>query len=198
MQTINCTQGSDEWFAAKRGKITSSEFSKVLNKETGRGLYMRKLVAERLTGITQDGYHNDIMERGKEVEQQARIYYEELNGYKVKDVGFVAKDDYVGASPDGMVGDDGLAEIKCPNSTTHIDTLLRGKMPTGYTPQVQGQMWVCDRKWCDFISFDPRLKKRPFFCIRVYRDEKYIMVLSAAVEQFKKELQEIIKQIEGE
>ncbi len=198
MNIVNCEQGSEEWFAAKRGKATSSEFSQVLNKQTGRGLYMRKLVAERLTGITQDDYQNNIMERGQKIEEQARTYYEELNGCKVKQVGFVEMDEYVGCSPDGLVGDDGLIEIKSPNTTTHIDTLLRGKMPTIYVPQIQGQMWVCERKWCDWISFDSRLKSRPFFCTRVYRDDKYIMVLSAAIEQFKKEMMEIIKQIKGE
>jgi len=198
MEIIDCIQGSEEWFAVKCGKVSASCFSDVLCKGSGRKTYMMKLVAERLTGITQDGYTNAVMDRGGEVEQQARIYYEELNECKVESAGFVVASDFVGCSPDGLVGDKGLVEIKCPNTTTHIETILKAKMPTKYVPQVQGQIWVTERKWCDFISFDPRLKQHPFFCIRVFRDDEYITILSAAVEQFEKELTEITNKIKGE
>lgn len=198
MEIIECQQGSEEWFAARLGKVTASCFSDVLCKGTGRKTYMMRLVAERLTGIVQNSYTNAVMERGNEIEPQARVYYEELNECEVNTfVGFWAMNNDVGASPDGVVGDDGLVEIKCPNTTTHIETILKDKMPTKYIPQVQGQMWVMDRKWCDFISFDPRLTQHPFFCIRVFRDEKYIMILSAAVKQFLQELNELIKTVKG-
>lgn len=198
VEFLDCEQGSEEWFRVRLGKITASRFKDVLSKGTGRKTYMMKLVAERLTGVVQDGYTNSVMERGIEVEPQAREYYERVVGNKVKEVGFVSFDSDIGASPDGLIGDDGEIEIKCPNSTTHINTLLKGKMPTEYIPQVQGQLWVCERKFCDFISFDPRLKKRPFFCIRVSRDDKYIDMLSASVEQFRQEMLGIIKKVEGE
>ena len=198
MKVIDCVQGSDEWLAARLGKVTASRFDDVLCKGRGRKTYMMKLVAEQLTGLAQNEYSNAVMERGIEIEPQARTYYEELNECKVESVGFVIKDDFVGCSPDGLVGDEGLVEIKCPNTTTHIDTILKAKMPTKYIPQVQGQIWVCERKWTDFVSFDPRLKQHPFFCIRIFRDENYIMILEAAIEQFVKELNEIIEKVKGE
>lgn len=198
MKIIDCIQGSDEWFAIRCGKVTASCFSDVLNAGSGRKTYMMRVIAERLTGITQNGYHNKIMDRGSEVEPQARVYYEELNECKVESVGFIAKDDFIGCSPDGLVGKDGTVEIKCPLTTTHLHYILTGKMPAIYRPQVQGGMFVTGRKWCDFISFDPLLKQHPFFCIRIFRDDKYIMVLELAIEQFLKELQEIIKKVKGE
>ncbi len=198
MKISLCEQGADIWLDIKRGTVSASHFSEVLSKSTGRKTYMMKLVAERLTGLTQNGYSNTIMERGIEVEPQARVYYEELNECKVVQVGFIIRDDNeTGCSPDGLVGDDGLVEIKCPNTTTHIDTILKGKMQASYVPQVQGQMWVAERKWCDYISFDPRLEQHPFFCTRIFRDDSYIMVLEAAVNQFVKEMKEIIAKVKG-
>ncbi len=197
MQIIECIQGSEEWFKARLGKVTASCFSDVLSNGTGRKTYMMRLVAERLTGIPQNTYTNAIMERGSEIEPQARVYYEELNECKVEQVGFVACDGDIGCSPDGLVGNDGGVEIKCPNTTTHIETILQAKMPTKYKSQVQGSMWVTGRKWWDWISFDPRLTQHPFFCIRVFRDEKEIMVISKAVEYFVKELNEIIDKVKG-
>jgi len=163
----------------------------VLNKGTGRGLYMRKLAAERLTGESQAGYSNENMENGVEVEPQAREYYEMVNHCSVEQVGFIKRDDWVGTSPDGLVGRDGLIEIKCPIPSTHIDNILKARMPT----QVQGQLWVSERKWCDFISYCPAIKDRPFFCKRIPRDEEYIHKLAVAVVMFVEELKTIIKRM---
>ncbi len=198
MTIIDCIQGSDEWFTAKRGKVTASHFSEILNTGSGRKTYMMRVIAERLTGITQTGYQDKNMEGGIELEPQAKVYYEELNECKVESVGFIAKNDFVGCSPDGLVSKEGLVEIKCPLTTTHLNYILKGKMPAIYKPQVQGGMFVTGRKWCDFVSFDPLLKQHPFFCTRVFRDDKYIMVLELAIEQFLKELQEIIQKVKGE
>lgn len=195
MKIIDCEQGSDEWFAARLGKVTASCFSDVLNKKTGRGTYMIKLAAERLTGLSQDGYSNAVMERGKEIEPEAREYYAETRGQIISQIGFAELSEDVGASPDGLVGDDGQVEIKCPNSTTHISYILKNKMPTKYIPQVQGQLWVTGRQWCDFISYDPRLDKRPFWLIRVKRDEDYIKTLEAATNVFIEELKELIAKV---
>ena len=123
-----------------------------------------------------------------EVEAYAREYYEAINKCKVEQVGFIELDDYIGCSPDGLVGDDGLIEIKCPNSTTHIDTLLTQKVPTGYIKQMQGQMWVSGRQWCDFVSFDPRVKDRPFWSKRVMRDDKIIAELEIGIDMFVREM----------
>lgn len=196
MKIIDCEQGSDEWYQARLGKATASEFHNVLNKKTGRGTYMIKLAAERLTGECQDGYTNAVMERGKELEAEARECYETLYGQEIIQVGFAEFDEWIGASPDGLIGEDGLLELKCPNSTTHITNIIKGKMPTKYIPQVQGQLWVTGRKWCDFASYDPRLMSRPFWSVRIQRDEEYIKNLNAATNVFIDELQELIAKIE--
>lgn len=196
MKIIDCIQGSDEWFAARLGKATASCFSEVLNKKTGRGTYMIKLAAERLTGLPQDSYSNAVMERGKEVEPEARECYEVIYHEKVVQVGFVELNEWIGASPDGLIGDEGLAELKCPNTTTHISYILKDKMPAKYIPQVQGQLWVTGRKWCDFISYDPRLSSRPLWSVRIQRDEEYIRNLEAATNVFVKELKELIAKVE--
>ena len=135
------------------------------------------------------------MERGKEVEPEARDYYSTLKGRDIIQVGFVEYNEWVGASPDGFA-DDGLVEIKCPNSTTHITNIIKGKMPTKYIPQVQGQLWVTKRAWCDFVSYDPRVTSKPFFCVRIPRDDEYIATLEAATNVFVTELQELISKVE--
>jgi len=196
MKIIDCIQGSDEWFEARLGFVTASNFHKVLNKKTGRGLYMRKLAAERLTVLPEDSYKSDVMECGTETEQEARRFYEQANDCIIEQVGFVTRDEWVGGSPDGMVGKEGLIEIKCPLSSTHIENILSGKMPTTYIPQVQGLLWVTDRKWCDFVSFDIRVTSHPMFCVLVARDEEYITTLLLQVTQFVKELKEMINKID--
>ena len=193
MRTVKihkCEQGSDEWFAVKLGKVSASHFSEVLNKKAGRKTYMYRLLGERLSGESYEGYSNKIIERGTVVEHDARAYYEALHG-KIEQVGFVELNDYVGCSPDGLVGLDGLVEIKCPQPNTHIKYIDKNKMPTEYYAQVQGNLWVTGRKWCDFISFVPQVKSKPFWMIRVQRDEEYIATLAVAVETFISEMKEL-------
>jgi len=192
----NCEQGSEEWFAVKCGKISASHFGDVLNKKTGRRTYMLKVLAERMSGESMNGYSNKAMEDGIETEPLAREYYEQLFG-EVQQVGFVELNDYVGCSPDGLIGDDGGMEIKCPYPNTHIDYILSNKMPAVYIPQVQGNMWVTGRKWWDFVTFCPKIKDRPFWHIRVERDEKYIHVLSLEVERFISEMKELEDKIKS-
>ena len=157
--------------------------------------YMADLIAERMSGETEDGFCSDAMKRGIEVEAEAREYYEGFNHVTVDQVGFCKLTEDIGCSPDGMVLDAGLIEIKCPNHSTHIKYILNDKMPSKYVNQVQGQLWVTDRKWCDFISFDPQIKQRPFWSIRVMRDEAYIQKLAVEVNQFIIELEELVKKI---
>ncbi len=194
---IDCVQGSDEWFEARLGFVTASNFHKVLNKRTGRGLYMRKLAAERLTGCREESYKNEIMEYGTETEQEARKYYETANDCKIEQVGFVLKDEWIGGSPDGFVGKEGIIEIKCPLASTHIEHILSGKMPAKHTPQVQGLLWVTGRKWCDFVSFDPKVLSKPMFCIRIEQDKEYFKTLAGEVGLFVGELKETIDKING-
>lgn len=196
MKIVDCIQGSDEWFEARLGFVTASNFSKVLNKKTGRGLYMRKLAAERLTSCREESYKNEIMEYGTETEQAARSFYEKANDYIIEQVGFACRDEWIGGSSDGFVGQDGIVEIKCPLSSTHIETILNGKMPSKHIPQIQGLLWVTDRKWCDFVSFDPKMVAKPMFCVRIERDKGYFKMLAGEVGIFVSELQAMINKID--
>ncbi len=192
MKIFRCEQGTEEWFAVKLGKVSASHFSDVLNKKSGRRTYMYRLLGERLSGESYEAYSNKTMERGSEVEAEARAYYEALYGV-VEQVGFVQLNDNVGCSPDGLPGTDGLIEIKCPFPSTHARYIIENTLPTAHKPQVQGNLWITGRQWCDFISFDPRVKARPFWKIRVYRDEKYISELHIQIQMFVNELNKMMK-----
>lgn len=202
MKIIECEQGTDEWLLARSGKVTASCFKDAIAQnraKTGPGVstekYMNRLLAERMGAEPQETYSNDTMDRGSMVEQEAREEYEEATGYKVTQVGFVERDEDVGCSPDGLVGDDGMIEIKCPNSSTHIGYCRGNRLPTTYVPQVQGQLWVCERKWCDFVSYDPRIKDKPYFRIRVKRDEDYIKELEIKIRMFTMEMKRIFEKL---
>ncbi|RLC76268.1 MAG: exonuclease [Chloroflexi bacterium] len=183
-------QGSQEWFKIRCGKVTASHFKEVISKGKTRMTYLLKLAAERTTGVVQPTFQNEAMRWGSETEPQARAYYERVTGNKVEQVGFVELNEYVGVSPDGIVGD-GLLEVKCPNTATHIGYMKTGKLPSTYKAQVQGQMWVADKQWCEFVSFDPRCSE-PYFCIRVERDDDYIAGLIESTREFVMELKKTV------
>ena len=192
----NIIQGSPEWFAVRLGKVTASRVAEVVAKtksgpSASRANYMALLICERLTGAAAESYSNAAMQHGTDTEPLALSAYEALRGILVQAEGFVLHPDIAqsGASPDGLVGDTGLIEIKCPNTATHLDTLLGKKMPTKHRAQVQWQMACTGRKWCDFISFDPRMPDNmQFFCVRVMRDSGMIDELEREVEKFLFEL----------
>ena len=189
-------QRTEEWFAARLGKVTASRVADVVAKtksgySASRANYMAELICERLTGSKGDSYQNAAMLWGTNTEPMARAAYESRTGELVEEVGFVLHNGIMeaGCSPDGFVGEDGLIEIKCPNTATHIDTLLSKEAPSKYIPQMQWQMACTGRKWCDFISYDPRMPENmQFFCIRVNRDPNVIMDLETEVEKFLFEL----------
>lgn len=189
-------QRTEEWFAARLGKVTASRVADVVAKtksgySASRANYMAELICERLTGSKGDSYQNAAMLWGTNTEPMARAAYESRTGELVEEVGFVLHNNILeaGCSPDGFVGEDGLIEIKCPNTATHIDTLLSKEAPSKYVPQMQWQMACTGRKWCDFISYDPRMPENmQFFCIRVHRDPNIIMDLETEVEKFLFEL----------
>lgn len=157
-------QGTPDWFAARCGKVTASRISDVIARtKTGysasRATYMGQLIAERLTGVVVDGFKSEAMQWGTDHEAEARSVYEMFTGFSIVQTGFVIHPAYPmsGASPDGLVAKDGLVEIKCPNTATHIETLLGGTIPKKYMSQMMWQMACTDRKWCDFVSYDPRM-----------------------------------------
>jgi putative phage-type endonuclease len=189
-------QNSPEWFAARCGKVTASRIADVVAKtKTGvsamRVNYMAELLAERLTGLPVEGFKSEAMKWGSEVEPEARAAYEFYRNQTVAEVGFVLHPniDQSGASPDGFVGNDGLVEIKCPNTATHMDTLLGQSVPAKYINQMQWQMACTGRKWCDFASYDPRMPEHlRLFVKRVDRDDKRIKELETEVAGFLLEI----------
>ena len=197
-------QRTPEWFAARCGKVTASRVADVIAKtKTGWGAsranLMADLIVERLTGQPASAFINAAMEWGTEQEPHARAAYSARTGELVEEVGFVPHPtiDAAGASPDGLVGDDGLVEFKCPNTATHLDTLLAGAVPGKHAAQLQWQMACTGRKWCDFVSFDPRVPEHlRMFVRRVERDDALIAGLEADVTVFLEELTHKLNQLE--
>jgi putative phage-type endonuclease len=193
----NIVQGSPEWHALRVGKVTASRVADVLSKiKTGESASRKnlrtELVVERLTGKKTEGFTNASMDWGVETEPLARAAYEVATGNLVDQVAFVDHPTikWFGCSPDGLVGDDGLIEIKCPNSATHLDYLEADKPPNKYLTQMMAQMACTGRKWCDFVSFDPRLPDGlQLLIIRVNADDKYILAMENEVIEFLAEVE---------
>ena len=194
--TEQIEQRSSAWFEARLGRVTASRVADVIAKtksgySASRDNYMAQLICERLTGQKGESFTNAAMQWGTETEPLARSAYEAYADVMVEEVGFVQhpKIDMAGASPDGLVGLFGMLEIKCPNTATHIDTLLTQTVPTKYITQMQWQMRCCERQWCDFVSFDPRLPQElQLFVKRVEFDASYVAMLEEEVNLFLKEL----------
>lgn len=198
MQVFDCDQGSPEWFAARAGIPTASEFSTIMAKGKGGGesvtrrKYLLKLAGEIITGeAAPEGYSNEHMERGKVMEDEARSLYAFTNDAEPERVGFIRRAGK-GASPDSLVGNAGGLEIKTALPHIQLDRLLRGELPPEHKAQVQGCLWIAEREWWDFMSYWPKL---PPFILRVYRDEDYIRDMSAAVDTFNAELAETVEKI---
>ncbi len=198
-------QGTEEWHEMRRGVITASRFKDVMSKGRGdapsktRQSYMLELAAESLTGQVEHFESNKYMKWGTEKEPEAKSMYELITDNEVSEVAFIKHDTLnCGVSPDGLVNADGGLEIKCPKTTTQIETFLSGKMPSQHKAQVQGCMWVTEREWWDFVSFDPRIVgESSFFTVRVERDEDYIANLAEQISLFDEELQQLITKLRG-
>jgi hypothetical protein len=198
LEIINCEQGSEEWFLSRLGIPTASAFGTVMAKGQGktRKTYMLKLLGERMTGEMTESYTNHHMERGHEMEPEARETYAFMKDCEPIQVGFI-RNGNKGASPDSLVGEDGLVEIKTKLPHLQLQVLLEDRLPPEHKPQVQGQIWTAEREWCDFVSYWPGL---PIFIKRVYREEDYIKTLSIEVDRFvndMNELEETIRQKYG-
>lgn len=184
MIICNASQGSEQWLKDRSGIPSTSEFSKIITL-TGlvdkQPAYMNMLLAEWLIGGPVDNYQSEWMLRGNEVEEEARDYYSLVKG-EVEQTGFIFKDEkkFVGSSPDGLVAEDGLLEIKCPKASTMIDIMLNG-LPLKYKPQYQGQLWVTGRKWVDVLAYHPGMKP---VLNRFNRDESYILKMEGMVNRF--------------
>lgn len=196
MKVFNVEQGSDEWFAVRLGKITGSGVSALLSESRAKtGLsktalsYAYQIVAERLTGQADNFKGNQYTEWGNLQEARARELYQYETFLFVDEVGFVEKDDWCGCSPDGLVGDDGMIEIKCPASKKFVEIVHTEIIPDEWLAQMQFNMWVCGRKWCDFVLFDPRFtEEKQLYIKRVLSDYGDIVT---KVEKFIIELEGI-------
>lgn len=199
MKIITCEQRSDEWFAARLGVPTASSFDKIVtmkgdpSKQAQKYLY--KLAGEKVSGKAEETYQNAAMQRGVELEDEARQLYQMITDTQVEQVGLCLADGahVYGCSPDGLVGKDGGMEIKCPTISTHVEYLLGNILPTEYFQQVQGSLLVTARKWWDFMSYYPGLKP---LIIRVTPDKVFHKALKAELEVFCTGLTEIINKIQ--
>ena len=196
-------QRSPEWFASRLGKVTASRVADVIAKtksgySASRDNYMAQLICERLTGQQGESFTNAAMTWGTETEPLARSAFEAYADVMVEEVGFVPHPsiEMSGASPDGLVGLVGMLEIKCANTATHIDTLLTQVVPGKYITQMQWQMACCERQWCEFVSFDPRLPQDlQLFVKRVEFDPEYVAMLEKEVIQFLAELDDKVNKL---
>jgi putative phage-type endonuclease len=203
LDTTQLVQGSKEWLAARCGSLGAASINDIMARtKTGfsasRANVMARMIAERLTGMPQDGYKSPAMMHGTATEPDARAAYEFMTDATVTQVGLVLHPTIKGthASPDGLVGDDGLMEIKCPQTATHIETLSTETIDTKHIRQMQWQMACTGRDWCDFVSYDPRLpESMSIFIKRVSRDDALINEMEECVTAFLEELDTKIKSI---
>jgi hypothetical protein len=196
-EIITCEQGSEAWFRARMGIPTASEFAAVMAKGRAGGdsktrqTYLYKLAGEIVTGQPMESFSNGHMERGRVLEDEARSFYEFMTDRACERVGFI-RNGRKGASPDSLVGSDGLVEIKTKLPHLMIETLLRGEFPPEHKAQCQGQLWVAEREWIDIAVYWPGL---PVFITRASRDETYIRELGDAVDAFNAELDGIVERV---
>lgn len=197
IQIFDVEQGSADWFAARSGIPTASEFSTVMASGKGGGesktrkTYMLKLAGEIITGEVQDGFSSAYTERGHEMEPEARNMYALMTDSAPELVGFIRNGDK-GASPDALLGDNGLLELKTKLPHLLIDILLRDEFPADHKAQCQGALWVAEREWIDIAVYWPKL---PLFIKRAYRDEAYISNMSNEVDRFNNELAAVVERI---
>jgi putative phage-type endonuclease len=199
MIRLTCAQRSPEWFAARLGVPTASQFSKILTPRTMKPSasadgYLYSLLAEWATGFSQDETLTAFMQRGTDLEDEAVALYELQHDVSTEEVGFILRDDrMVGCSPDRLVGDDGLLEIKAPSAAVHIRHLLADDLPDDHRCQVQGQLYISGRAWADVLSYCPGL---PPALVRVQRDGAFIAALAREVDSFVLRLQEARAEME--
>lgn len=199
MRIIEVVQGSPEWHSARCGIPTASNFDKVVTAKgepsKQRQKYLYQLAGEMITGKAEETYQNGAMQRGIELEAEARTMYELLHNTQVMQTGlWVTEGSAIyGASPDGVVtGEEGLIEIKCPMLSTHVGYLVDGVLPAEYYIQVQGQLLVSERKWVDFVSYYPGMNP---LIVRVEQDRKFTALLKAELEKFCGELSDIVRRL---
>lgn len=196
LEVVDCEQGTDEWFLARLGRATTSEFSSILAKGEGktRKAYMLKLAAERLTGKPTESFSNKHTERGTEQEPFARMAYEAATGNLVQEVGFLRhKERMIGCSPDGLVDDDGGLELKSCIPTVQIERFQKGGLPSECRAQVLGTLWLTGREYWDFASFSPDMPDHlQLYIYRAFPDVEFNRTLDSEVPRFLDELDKLV------
>jgi hypothetical protein len=204
VRILDVAQGSDEWLRARIGLATASCFADIIaqsrtkgQEATSRRNLRIRLACERFTSAVEPTFKSAAMRQGTEREPEALLGYEVRTGYLLNRVGFCRHDTLqAGASPDGLVGDDGCVEAKCPEPAAHFASLESSREPSQYTAQIQGVMWVCGRSWCDFISFCPSFGRHSLIVRRIARDQPYIDALAAQVAVFLDEVDDTVKRLQ--
>jgi len=193
VEIINCEQNSPEWFEARRGVPTASQFKAILAKGEGktRRTYMMKLAGEILTGERMESFSNEYTERGHEFEPEARDLYTFQTGAELRRCGFI-RNGKAGCSPDSLIGEEGGLEIKSQSPHLLIETILKDEFPSEHRAQVQGTLWITKRQWWDIAVY---YRGVPLFVKRTQRDEKYIQTLATEVDRFNAELADVVSQI---
>lgn len=196
-------QRTAEWFSARAGFVSASRMAGVMvakRPSATRDNLIAELICERLTGMSGGTFSTPAIQRGIDLEPLARSWYEAQKEVMVEECGFIIHQTIpmFGASPDGLVGDSGLLEIKCPNTATHIETMLSQNYDTTYKYQIQTQLACTGRKWCDFVSYDDRMPEgMAGVCFRVHRDDDLIAAIEAAVIEFNAELAEKLAKLQS-
>lgn len=197
MQIVDCEQGTPEWLSARAGIPTASMFATVMASGKGgaesktRTTYLHKLAGEIITGEPMESYSNAHMERGKVMEAEARDLYAFERLLEPVQIGFI-RSGAKGCSPDSLIGNDGMCEVKTKLPHLQIEVLLRGTLPPEHKAQCQGNLWVAEREWIDFVSYWPKM---PLFVHRAYRDEEYISSLATAIDAFNDELATLVARV---
>ena len=200
MIRVDCAQGGEAWFAERVGRPSASRFGEIITTQgkpsKSAEKYLYELAGERIIGEKTESYQNAAMQRGLALEPEAREFYEFARDVDVEQVGVCYPDEQkrYGASPDGLVGEDGLLEIKAPSLPVAVEYLMAGKCPTKYICQVQGQLLVTGRAWCDFVSYFPGLTP---LVVRVERDDKLIAALKVALDEFCDKLDAVTEKLRG-
>ena len=192
-------QGSEEWLKLRLGVPTTSNFGKIITPKGKKSAqfegYVNQCIAELITGESEPFYKSDAMQRGNDLEPEAVKYYEHFHKVRAKEVGFITSDDgRIGCSPDRLIGKDGLLEVKCPLQTKHTYNLISGEIDPQYIPQVQGQMFIAHRAWCDWMSYYPSL---PASIVRVEADREYIDLMDELLCEFTEEMDRKINILKG-
>ena len=197
MKIYNFEQRTDEWYNIRKGKMTASNAETIIANGKGLETYIYNLMAEYYSSAEKENYINADMQRGIDLEPEARLEFEFYTDLDVQEVGFIEYNDFIGVSPDGLIGNDGLIEIKCPNDSIYFKLLLSNNIKPEYIAQMQMQMYVTDRQYCYFVSYNPNFEKS-LYIKKINRDEEMIEKLKKGLErgtQLIKEIKENFRKV---